>query len=135
MHGGADGVRGDAQYFTAGGQDAFEVAEFFPGAENGIDLRRQETRNFFKRLAQPVPAFNVCGHQVKTGADGAVVFLGGGQNGRFHRLTALQDRFQEVEKEQRAVAPAHGQREQKMNQHRKGAARQQDENCIPQQGD
>ena len=59
----------------------------------------------------------------------------GGKNGLFHRLSALQDGFQQIQKKQRAVAPVHRQREQKMHQHRKRAARQQDEHCIPEQGD
>ncbi len=130
----ADGVRRDAQHFAAGGQDIFQVAELFAGAKDGGDLRRQKARDFFERLAQPVPAFDVRGHHVKVDADGAVMIFRGGKNGLFHRLAALQDGFQQIEKKQGAVAPVHRQREQIMNQHRKSAARQQDEHCIPKQG-
>ena len=65
---------------------------------------------------------------IKADADGAVVVFGGGKNGLFQRLAAVQRGFQQIEKKQRAVAPAHRQRKQKMHQHRKGAARQQNEN-------
>ena len=135
MHRAANGVRRDAQHFAAGGQNFFQVAEFFAGAEHGVDLRRQKARLLFQRLAQPRAAFDVRGHHVKTDADGAVVIFRGGQNGRFQRLAALQDGFQQVEEKQRAVAPAHRQREQKMQQHRKRAARQQNENAIPKQAE
>ena len=96
----ADGVGRDAQHFAAGRQDFFQVAELFAGLQNGGDLRRQEARNFFKRLAQSGSAFDVRGHHVKGDADGAVLIFGGGKNGLLHRLAALQDGFQQVEKKQ-----------------------------------
>ena len=75
MHGGADGIRRDAQHFTAGGQDLFQVAEFFTGVKDGVDLRRQERRHFFQCLTQPRAAFDMRGDQEKVDADGPVMVL------------------------------------------------------------
>ena len=135
VHRGADGVGRNAQDFAAGGQNFFEVLKLFAGAEHGVDLWRQKRRHFFERLAEPRATFEVRREHVKPHAHHAVAAGGGGKDGLLNRLSAIQRRLQQVEKEPCAVAALHRQREQKMQQHGERDAWQQDQHRIPKQAD
>jgi len=111
VHGAADGVGGDAQYFTAGRQDALRSPSFSPARRMSVDLRRQK-RGTFSSASPSLPRFNVRGHQVKNGRRWRGRDFRRRTDGLFHRLAALQNGFHEVEENSARSRPAHGQREQ-----------------------